>query len=260
MIDYGEVDAIYVIGLKECSQRWHRVKTWASHNSIRITPVYATSYENVNLRQPPIPVAGVPAADNVRAGQVACTTSHVKTWRHAFSQNHSRIIVLEDDVIITPSLLQRLPQAFRDADEGSNRSGLRWHFIFLRTQSSAPETWRGRATWYGQVRVASPGWGTAAYAVSRDGIRYLLTRITSYAHPLDVQIERLQKGHDTQGAKLVALDVCSSQPGCPENVAEIPPSERGSCFFSASQAGNSVTGNEMPGPIPRPLSQSLKND
>lgn len=163
-------------------------------------------------------------------------------------------MILEDDVRPSDYLLNRIPNVILEANEGSRiRKGIRWHFIYLRFQQTLRDTNRSNRNWSRQVLAASPGWGTAAYILSNAGIRFLLTRVTTYSHPLDVQIERLQMGLDNQGARFVALHACDvnirgePKPGCPENIVELSLADRGNCFFSASQAGESLLGGDFPG-------------
>lgn len=251
------LDAVYYIGLEQCEERWRHTLDWAKSHNITITPILGTRYSDINLFQPPIPIVNMPAKNKVVAGQVACTTSHIRAWRHAFEHNYSYIIVLEDDVRIKDALLQRLPQILQEADKGSRlRKDRPWHYVYLRLH---PTMYINKLTddrrWYGRLNIAMPSWGSAAYILSYHGIRYLLTRITAYSYPLDVQIERLQKGQNTQGAVFIALHACSFDsrgnptPACPENIYELSARERGNCTFSATQSGERRIGAEMPGSI-----------
>lgn len=256
-------DAVYVIGMEQCEERWKRARAWSSRSGIAITPLYGTRFDQIDLRQPPIPVVGIPREHEVMAGQVACTTSHIRAWRHAFSRNFSTVIVLEDDVGLSDYLQHRIPRIMFEAKEGSRlRNGFPWHFIYLRFHPMLPDSTGSKRAWHGQVQIASPGWGTAAYMLSNAGIRFLLTRVTAYSHPLDVQIERLQRGLDTQGAKFVTLHVCdvnfrgNLSAGCPENIVELSPSERGNCFFSASRSGELFKGTDFPGAV-QPKTSSM---
>lgn len=250
-------DAVYYIGLKQCGERWRRVLDWAQSHKITITPIFGTPYHEINLFQPPIPILNMPSKHTVTAGQVGCTISHIRVWRHAFEHNYSHIIVLEDDIRMKDSLIQQLPQIRQEADEGSRlRHGRPWHFLYLRLHPTKQNTHlTDSMKWHGRLNLAMPAWGTAAYIASYHGIRFLLTRITAYSYPLDVQIERFVKGLDTQGAVFTALHTCpfdsrgNPKPGCPENTLELGLQERGNCVFSASQAGDRRNATEMPGSI-----------
>lgn len=251
------LEAVYVIGMQQCEQRWNHINTWASEHSIEVTPLYATRYDEIELVNPPIPVTNVPSRAVVSTGEVACTFSHIRAWRHAFARNYSNIIVLEDDVQLTRSLLKRLPRIIHDAYSGSAvRNNLPWHFIFLRVQ---PTMKYFQDTWHGDLKRAGPGWGSAAYMLSASGIRFLLTRITSYSYPLDVQFERLQRGHGTMSEEFVALHACLVRDngefsvGCPENVQELSVSQRGNCAHSGSRLGNRMKGVQLPGTV-QPIS------
>lgn len=247
------VDAIYVLGMEHCESRWNNMFAWAKENNLTITPIYGAHYQDLDLQNPPIPITGLMESDAVKSGQVACTTTHIKAWRDAFRNNHSRVIVLEDDVRMTAPLMERLPSLLKDADQGSVRRGQPWHYIYLRTFPTV--LFDRYEVWHNDIRVAPPGWGTAAYVASRAGIRYLLTRISSYSFPLDVQIERLQKGYDNEGAQFVALETCGFDEqgrfrvGCSHNIRELSRAQKGNCAYSATQAGKTYTGKQMPGVV-----------
>ncbi|KAK1869868.1 hypothetical protein I4F81_012333 [Pyropia yezoensis] len=70
-----------------------------------LTRVDATPFSEVDLHRPPLPVVDIPAGDSVAAGQVGCTHTHVRIWRAALAANHSRVVVLEDDVFFTPQVV-----------------------------------------------------------------------------------------------------------------------------------------------------------
>ena len=245
-------DAAYVIGLARCASRWVFSHAWAEENGLSLTRVHATEFDSISLQHPPLPVTNLPPNAFVTAGQVACTTSHIRAWRDAFKRNAKRVLILEDDVTPTKELSAQLPHLLAAADAGAKARNQPWHYIYLRAYATsigkyAPPAWHESAP---TLTFAEPSWGTAAYILSSAGVRYLLTRITSYSHPLDVQIERLQSGFDTLGAPFVALDACAFQNtgsyGCPENIFELDVSAKGECFYSASQAGPARPAHEFP--------------
>ena len=242
-------DAFYILGLADCKSRWRHARKWATSHKLDIVPVYATKYSEMDMTHPPIPVINAPANASIKAGQIGCTMTHIRIWRDAFKRNYSRIIVLEDDVYLTEEAVANLGNMFNSADAGSVARGEQWHYIYLRSEVTVYYSYE-RETWHDAVWKAHPAWGTAAYALSWHGIRFLLTRITTYSYPLDVQIERLQRGHDTQGAKFVALDSCpvdrTHSLGCPENVRELTNEEKGNCWYSASQSGIGSKGKHFP--------------
>lgn len=249
-------DAIYVIGLPHCTRRWNLTLNWSRALRLSITRVPATPYHSIDLDQPPIPVLRMPPDASVTSGQVACTHSHVRVWRDAFRRNFSRILVLEDDVRLRKRVVRELPGVVGGAEGGARVRGEPWHLIYLRFYPTVLHGERDDgAVWYGGVPVARPGWGTAAYVASYHGIRFLLTRVTAYSYPLDIQIERFQKGLDTQGARFVALHACGMNhkgnpiPNCPENIHELTLAERGNCQFSATQSGDRRMGSQMPSPL-----------
>lgn len=239
----GMFDAAYFIGLRRCEARWTSGAAWAERVGLSLTRVEATEFDAMTLTHPPIPVINLPDGAWATAGQIACTASHIRVWRDAWARNLSRILILEDDVRLTDELVSRLPKILRAADAGAAMRDVPWHYVYLRAYATrildpTPPPWHAS---YERLTEAAPAWGTAAYILSHAGIRLLLTRITAYTYPLDVQIEHLQLGLDNGGAPFVALDACdyreAGSHGCPENVQELSRAEKGACFYSASQAG-----------------------
>lgn len=248
----GVFDGAYMIGLQRCEERWEAGLRWAARTGLELTQVHATEFDDVSLTHPPIPVINLPNRTWATAGQVGCTASHIRVWRDAFVRNLTRVLVLEDDVHLTDRLVRDMPSLLQAADAGAAIRGVDWHYMYLRAYAThvfdhLPPPWHPSEP---RLRYAAPAWGTAAYVLSAAGVRLLLTRITAYTHPLDVQIERLQLGLDTQGARFVALDTCDPQEkgahGCPENVQELSHQQKGDCFYSASQAGGFRAANLWP--------------
>lgn len=99
------------------------------------------------------------------------------------------------------------------------------------------------------LTIAHPSWGTAAYALSRAGIEWLVTAVDKYYRPLDVQLAKFQENYES--TKFIALSACDRdhfQVLCPENVQIIPDSMQGECGGSMSQSGGG-----LPGPVQRLL-------
>ena len=245
-------DAAYVIGLARCASRWIFVHEWGERNHLPLTRVHATEFDSISLTHPPLAVANLPPDTFATAGQIACTASHMRAWRDAYNRNATHVLILEDDVTPTQSLTEQLPAILRAADAGAVARSQHWHYIYLRAYATrigkyAPPAWHASAP---TLTFAEPSWGTAAYILSAAGVRYLLTRITSYSFPLDVQIERLQSGYDTLGAPFVALDACAfsntGSDGCPENIVELDQFAKAECFYSASQAGVARPATQFP--------------
>lgn len=243
------IDAIYTVGLASCAQRAAIMSSVGSHMGLPLTRVEATPFSEVDLHRPPLPVVDIPAGDSVAAGQVGCTHTHVRIWRAALAANHSRVVVLEDDVFFTPQVVRHVPAVVAAADTGAVAAGRPWHMILFR-RSPLADT-REEAVWGngrplgGPLTVSGPAWATAAYALSRAGMHYLLSQVTAYNVPLDVQISRLHQP-GTGFTSLVACNALASGDACDEAVYELSREEKGECSYSASQSGSREDGGAFP--------------
>lgn len=169
------------------------------------------------------------------------------------------MLILEDDVVLSRYGLERLKDAVGAADRergiGGGGGGMReWHWMFLRRVEVGGSGWddvRGDK-WDedGVLEVATPSWGTAAYVVSREGVRVLLTSLVAYEGPLDVMVAELQRKNWEGVGGFVALSACLTgdkfEVGCPENVEEMPRSLRGDCDSSGTQSGQRISHYRVP--------------
>lgn len=237
----GEATLHYVISLSRCPSRMayrasHVRRRRSDEGQEVISP--AVDFTSFSPLYPPIPVVynqeKSRPADFVTAGQVACTASHRAVWTDALHRNASAIVVLEDDVLLSSGLRTRLPLIIQNAHLGAIARRTKWHWIFLRRVKMRHLP---RQHWHGDMSIAAPSWGTAAYVLSRAGVSFMLANIRRYEEPLDLAVARLQRSSLSSG--FVALDACLTQDtrNCPLNVVEIPLSEQGECAHSTTQSG-----------------------
>jgi len=99
------VNATQVVNLDVCQSRWKLMEKWANYSGAQIQRWSATCFSEIDLKSPPISLVNVPIHKRVTSGQVACTTTHMKIWRHAWKNGYKRILVLEDDVVLTDSIM-----------------------------------------------------------------------------------------------------------------------------------------------------------
>jgi len=274
---WDALDAIYTVGLASCAQRASIMEAVGTHVGLPLTRIEATPFSAVDLAAPPLPVVNVPKGDSVAAGQVGCSHTHLRIWREALARNYSRVVVLEDDVFFTPAALPRVPAILAAADAGAVAAGRPWHMIlFRRTALDATtreEVWGGDGgggdgggggaaalrrrrshrrrgggvakPLGGPLTVSGPAWATAAYALSRAGMHYLLSHVTAYNVPLDVQVSRLH----APGTGFTSLAACNDlgvSGDCTGAVYELSRAEKGECSYSASQSGSRLDGGAFP--------------
>jgi len=267
---WGALDAIYTVGLASCAQRASIMEAVGTHVGLPLTRIEATPFSAVDLAAPPLPVVNVPAGDSVAAGQVGCSHTHLRIWREALARNYSRVVVLEDDVFFTPAALPRVPAILAAADAGAVAADRPWHMILFRR--TALDATTGEEVWGegdggggggrrrrrrrrrrgavakplgGPLTVSGPAWATAAYALSRAGMHYLLSHVTAYNVPLDVQVSRLH----APGTGFTSLAACNDlgvAGDCTGAVYELSRAEKGECSYSASQSGSRLDGGAFP--------------
>eukprot|EP00184_Porphyridium_aerugineum_P007565 CAMPEP_0184697316 /NCGR_PEP_ID=MMETSP0313-20130426/4322_1 /TAXON_ID=2792 /ORGANISM="Porphyridium aerugineum, Strain SAG 1380-2" /LENGTH=146 /DNA_ID=CAMNT_0027156095 /DNA_START=190 /DNA_END=627 /DNA_ORIENTATION=- len=115
-----------------------------------------------------------------------------------------------------------------------------YHFLYLRRyalHSVMDEKVYGKLSNGKTITHAVPSWGTAAYVLTSPGIDWLLSHLTYYMFPLDVQLSKFQQYRPD----FVALCFCNKwmefRNQCPENTYSFAENMRGDCTYSASQAG-----------------------
>eukprot|EP00243_Klebsormidium_subtile_P003748 TRINITY_DN17340_c0_g1_i1.p1 TRINITY_DN17340_c0_g1~~TRINITY_DN17340_c0_g1_i1.p1 ORF type:complete len:443 (-),score=34.92 TRINITY_DN17340_c0_g1_i1:86-1414(-) len=244
------VDQIYVVNIPRCVTRWKWVKSVADRLGLPVLRWEATSWQGIDFQNPPLPLEidwSTQAGNTLKAGELGCLWSHVRLWRHAYENNHQRIIVFEDDVFLNETALPLLEGFFRDADFGAEMRNQSWHYMYLRRwplmHIGNEPAWIQNQTSGRVLTIAHPSWGTAAYALSRAGIEWLVNAVDKYYRPLDVQIAKYQDNYES--TKFIALSACDRdhfQVLCPENVQIIPNTMQGECGGSMSQSGGGLAG------------------
>lgn len=251
-------DCVYVINLDRCRERYEWSVREAKKHSLRITRFRGTDYGDFKREKkvssprnrdivrgqlpghrPPIPVWTY-VTPSATYGQVALADSHMRLWVEALFRGYRRILVLEDDVMVTKEWLMQAPSLFAGIDQGGT-----WHFLMLRRMPSKrdakyDDAKRDREWTHGSdavsgvfVKRSRPSWGTAAYVLSREGMEFLAAprsgRISYYWDPLDVMLA----GMMAEDPEFVALTACEKFPSdihqgdC--GVYEARRDERGAC-------------------------------
>ncbi|GAQ91281.1 hypothetical protein KFL_007570040 [Klebsormidium nitens] len=244
------VDQIYVVNIPRCVTRWKWVQSVADSLGLPVLRWEATSWQDIDFQNPPLPLEidwSTQAGNTLKAGELGCLWSHVRLWRHAYENNHQRIIIFEDDVFLNETALPLLEGFFRDADLGAEMRNQSWHYMYLRRwplmHIADEQAWIENQTSGRVLTIAHPSWGTAAYALSRAGIEWLVNAIDKYYRPLDVQVAKFQENYES--TKFIALSACDRdhfQVLCPENVQVIPDTMQGECGGSMSQSGGGLAG------------------
>ena len=124
--------------------------------------------------------------DPVTLGSVACTISHIRTWKAIVAQDLKHAIVLEDDVAIgegfsffIQNLLGELP--------------LNFDLVHLYVSEDRSEWLKCAANTEKAYVSYIPVWGRSAYLLSRSGAMKLLSGFRAISNNGDKQIAEMAK-------------------------------------------------------------------
>ena len=119
-------------------------------------------------------------------GEIGCYLSHVNSWKTVIQRELSYAIVLEDDVIISPNLMNVVEEV----------AALDIPFDAVRLSALLPVRGIPVASLSGNVRLmltTKPPSGAQGYLVSFDGAKRLLSRLAVPKQPIDVALDRYWK-------------------------------------------------------------------
>jgi GR25 family glycosyltransferase involved in LPS biosynthesis len=156
-------------------------------------------------------------SDDVPAGKLACSASHIAVWKEIVSRGLTRALVLEDDIALRPGFtlfVQRLKRQLpRDFD-----------LVHLYVSYDRKE-WQRKAGETKQLFVSyAPRWGRSAYIVSLQGAEKLLADFRTISDHGDVQMARM-----AQQGRL--LTFCASKASV-DNLGQTRKTYRGERFPS----------------------------
>lgn len=119
-------------------------------------------------------------------GEIGAYLSHVSSWKVIIQRELSHAIILEDDVILSPDLMNIVEEII----------ALGIPFDAVRLSAIFPIRGIPVASLSGNARLVlttKPPSGAQGYLVSLDGAKRLLSRLAVPKHPIDVAFDRYWK-------------------------------------------------------------------
>lgn len=250
LVDSDTFDEVFVISNRKCKSQLDEFAKRAQERGIRYTIVDSTHATEVSLSSPPLKIdhSALQKAQHHRhtmlstlKRQIGYTHTHVRIWRQAQSRRRKRILILDNTLFPSAKLIKFLPLMFNQIDEESVARRQPWHLLtFRRTvlnqdiemMSASPfqsrenpmeEIWSSIPVYGHPIVLAAPSFGASFYALSSQGIEWLLEHVTEYTCPLDKQLLLLQNQFPDEFVVLSGCNNVHRQPLCPEFVLETVP-------------------------------------
>ncbi|KAA8496188.1 hypothetical protein FVE85_2343 [Porphyridium purpureum] len=152
-----------------------------------ILPVFIDREIDLKVESP-VPITHVhPRDSRVYASDVARYEAHLRSWEHVFRNDRAgAVLVLEPGVFVTKAKADALVGS---ADTMETRTIVAkgetaWHAIWLR-DTAAGSSGQGVGL---QKIEPNPFARASAYILSRQGVNFLLSRLTAYHAPLDMTL------------------------------------------------------------------------
>ena len=114
-IDKTSIDKIYCININESKDRWHRIKTSAKREGLNIDRFDAINgkiHDLEDLEE----IYKIKINKKLKKGTVGCALSHILALRRIKNENNDHVLILEDDVKITPGLNKEINSYLKEID------------------------------------------------------------------------------------------------------------------------------------------------
>lgn len=115
-------------------------------------------------------------------GQLGCYHSHLRVWRDAVDKGYPSVLVMEDDVDLTPT--PRCTEILRKTIHDANQTDPNWQLLMLGNPSQVPTQRFGKYL----ARHNLPCIGLFAYMIKRELMLKLLSLSHPQSQPIDVFI------------------------------------------------------------------------
>lgn len=159
----GMID-VFVINVDAATERWHRMADLGNEHGLSLTRIPAVTPNSSEMRGfrglEPMSVNGKPLSE----AHISCLMSHRKSWKCLLEGSDDVCIVLEDDICLAPSFAALVSSSDWFPDH-IDVIKLETFLMTTAVDVRRAETHAGRSL----LPLVSSHYGTAAYAISREG-------------------------------------------------------------------------------------------
>jgi glycosyl transferase, family 25 len=184
----AQIPLILVINLKRDVQRWNGIQGRLESlgmPAVRIRAIDARSKFSLVRAKVPGKYFSVSLLRAMTAGEVCCSLSHIAALKRFLRTGQECAIILEDDVILDESFANFVHTDLRPYLSACDVVKFEGIPYFLGS-TTGPILREGRYSTL--IMPFKPSLGSAAYAVTRNGAKRLLSRFVTLADPLDYMI------------------------------------------------------------------------
>ena len=114
-INRVSIDKIYCINIKDSKDRWNTINHDAKEAGLKINRFEAINgkiHDLDDLEK----THNIRINKNLKKGTVGCALSHILALRKIKHENNEHVLILEDDVKITPNIKNKINEYLREVD------------------------------------------------------------------------------------------------------------------------------------------------
>jgi len=174
----------------------------------------------------------------LRTGDLACGRSHQRAWAHLLASDHPAALVLEDDAVLSPSILDFLDPGLM-TKLGADLIKLETYRKYIKLGSTSVEVGKTRL-----FELCSSQMGGAAYIITREAA----ARTLASPLPDTMGVDRLLFGRG--GVHLLRSRILQAWPGPAVQLDRFAPDD----IVSKSDIKSSLTPEPAPSSLPRLMS------
>ena len=109
------IDKIYCINIEESKDRWDTIRKNAKKEGLKINRFNAVNGKIHDLNDLE-EIHKIKINKKLKKGTVGCALSHILALRRIKSENNDHVLIIEDDIKITPRLNQKINSYLKEID------------------------------------------------------------------------------------------------------------------------------------------------
>jgi hypothetical protein len=227
-------DEVLVITNPKCPSQWETFQVHAAHAGLSVKPLPVTSFRQISLASPPLPIAKGAGVDERKGSKQAVALlkrhisyldAHRQIWQHIVSTRKQRVLILDDSIFPSRRLRELVAPLFNNVDQESIAGQTPWHLVTFRRKAanwsnSSREVhepaWSANPHYNHAVVRSRPSYGSGMYALSTAGAIWMLDHVREYRVPMDVEIALLQREYVQDFVVLSACNNDEPRDFCPD--------------------------------------------